>query len=114
MKLPRLARPAQRGVSSQATYGARRAVWTHHGPTRIHLADYSLRHQMDGSSGTTILYHLSIYRRPHSSSVMQPGAIGAWAPPPHPPGPQDLPMDYGPDGAAGGQSRIAPVWSVDD
>ena len=25
-----------------------------------------------------------------------------WAPPPLPPGPQDLPRDYGPDGAAGG------------
>ena len=34
-----------------------------------------------------------------------PGAVGAWAPPPHPPGPQDLPRDYGPDGAAGGLSR---------
>ena len=33
------------------------------------------------------------------------GAVGAWAPPPHPPGPQDLPRDYGPDGAAGGLSQ---------
>ena len=38
------------------------------------------------------------------------GAVGAWAPPPHPPRPepQDLPMDYGPDGAAGGLSRSTP------
>ena len=33
------------------------------------------------------------------------GAVGAWAPPPHPPGPQDLPRDYGLDGAAGGLSQ---------
>ena len=31
-----------------------------------------------------------------------PGAVGGWAPPPLPPGPQGLPRDYGPDGAAGG------------
>ena len=29
--------PARRGVSSQAPNGARRAVGTHHGPTRIHV-----------------------------------------------------------------------------
>jgi hypothetical protein len=28
--------------------------------------------------------------------------------PPLPPGPQDLPRDYGPDGAAGGRSRSTP------
>ena len=36
------------------------------------------------------------------------GAVGAWAPPPHPPEPQDLPRDYGPDGAASGLSRSTP------
>ena len=44
-----------------------------HGPTRIHLADYSLRHWRDGNAGTTIVYHLRIYRRQHSSSVMTAG-----------------------------------------
>ena len=63
----------RRDVSSQATYGARRAVGTHHGPTRIHLADYSLCHRRDGNAVTTILYHLHICRRPHSSSVMTAG-----------------------------------------
>ena len=37
------------------------------------LADYSLRHQRDGNAGTTILYHLRICRRPHSSSMMTAG-----------------------------------------
>ena len=37
-----------------------------------------------------------------------PGAVGGWAPPPLLPGPQDLPRDYGPDGAAGGLSRSTP------
>ena len=30
-----------------------------------------------------------------------PGAVGAWAPPPHPPEPQDLPRDYGPGRSSG-------------
>ena len=62
-------------VSSQATYGARRAVGTHHWPTRIHLADYSLRHRRDGNADTTMLYpsHPRNYRRHHSSSVMTAG-----------------------------------------
>ena len=46
---------------------------THHGQTRIHLADYSLRHRRDGNAGTTILYHLRIDRRQHSSAVMTAG-----------------------------------------
>ena len=50
----------------------------HHGPTRIHLADYSLRHRRDGNAGTTILYHPRIYRRPHSSSVMSAGRRSCW------------------------------------
>ena len=37
------------------------------------MADCSLRHRRDGSAGTTILYHLRIYRRPHSSLVMTAG-----------------------------------------
>ena len=37
------------------------------------MADYNLRHQRDGTAGTTILYHLRIDRRPHSSSVMTAG-----------------------------------------
>ena len=39
------------------------------------MADYSLslRHRRDGNAGTTILYHLRNYRRPHSSSVMTAG-----------------------------------------
>ena len=37
------------------------------------LAEYSLRHRRDGNAGTTILFHLRIYRRPHSSSVMIAG-----------------------------------------
>ena len=43
-----------------------------------------------------------------SDDCEPPGAVGAWASPPHPPGPQDLPRDYGPDGAAGGLSRSTP------
>ena len=30
--------------------------------------DYRLRHRRDGIACTTILYHLRIYRRPHSPS----------------------------------------------
>ena len=33
------------------------------------ITDYSLRHRRDGNAGTTILYHLRIDRRPHSSSL---------------------------------------------
>ena len=33
--------------------------------------------------------------------------------PPHPPGPQDLQRDYGPDGAAGRLSRITPRQADD-
>ena len=35
--------------------------------------DYRLRHRRDGKAGTTILYHLRTYRRPHSSSGMTAG-----------------------------------------
>jgi hypothetical protein len=43
-----------------------------------------------------------------AARTLPPGRLRAgkgcwgWAPPPLPPGPQDLPRDYGPDGAAGG------------
>ena len=90
-------------VSTQATDGASRAVGTHHGPTRIHMADYSLRHRRDGNAGTTILYHLRNCRRPHSSSVLTAGRRELLE---H--GHRDLPRDYGPDGAAGGLSRSTP------
>ena len=38
-----------------------------------------------------------------------PGAVGAWAPPPHPPEPEDLPRDYGPDGSSG---RTKPEYTA--
>jgi hypothetical protein len=41
----------------------RRAVGTHYGPTQIHQAGHSPRHQRDGRAGTTIIHHLRIYRR---------------------------------------------------
>ena len=67
--------PHEASVSTQAPNGASRAVGTHHGPTRIHVADYSLRHRRDGNTGTTILYHLRIYRRIHSLSVITTGLM---------------------------------------
>ena len=42
-----------------------------------------------------------------------PGAVGRWAPQLLPPGPQDLPRDYGPDGAAGGLSQSTPRQADD-
>ena len=42
-------------------------------PTRIHMADYSLRHRRDGNAATTILYHPRICLRQYSSSVMTAG-----------------------------------------
>ena len=59
------------------------------------------------AAGTTILYHLRICRRLHSSSVMTAGRRELLEDGPLPPGPQDLPRDYWPDGAAGGLS-----WST--
>ena len=90
----------------------------HHGPTRIHMADYSLRHRRDGNAGTTILYQLRIYLRPQSSSVTTAGRRELL---------EDghrrrfrrgrrtvtLPRDYGPDGAAGGLSRSTPLRADD-
>ena len=50
----------------------------------------------------------SIISATAAACTLPPGRLRAgkdcwgWAPPPLPPGPQDLPRDYGPDGAAGG------------
>ena len=92
------------------TYGAGQAVGTHYGPTWIHWADYSLRHQRDGSTGTTMLYHLRIYCRTHSLSVMTTGRRSCWsmgtaAASARVAGPF---RDYWPAGAAGGLSPSAP------
>jgi hypothetical protein len=50
------------------THRAGRAAGTNYGQTRIHRADYSLRHQRDGRAGNTvtILYHLRNYSGTHS------------------------------------------------
>ena len=67
-------------------YGARRAVGTHYWPTLVQQACYSLCHQRDCNAGTTILYNLVMT----SDDYGQDGAVGVWALPPLPPGPQDL------------------------
>ena len=95
-------------VSSKAPDGARRAVGTHHGPTRIHMAE-SGRLQPTPSEGRQS-WHYDTLSSPHlpppalvlKDDCWPPGAVTCWgwAPPPLPPGPQDLPRDYGPDGAA--------------
>ena len=108
-------------VSPYATYGARRAVGMHYGPTRIHWADYSLHHRRDGSAGTTILYHptilyhLRIYRGAHSLSVLTTGRRSCWsmgtaAASAGAAGPF---RDYGPDGAASELSRSTPRQADD-
>ena len=91
-------------VSSQAPHGARRAVGTHYGPTRMHVPTRAY-----AIGGTARLAHLySIISATAAARTLPPGRLRAgkgcwgWAPPPLPPGPQDLPRDYGPDGAAGG------------
>ena len=63
-------------VSTQAPNGASRAVGTHHGPTRIHLADYSLRHRRNGNSSPHLPPALVL-----SDDCGPPGAVGGWAPP---------------------------------
>jgi hypothetical protein len=81
----------------------RRAAGTHYGPTRRHLAGYSPRHRRDGRAGTLIsaFYAGGGQTQALFSDDYGPdGAAGAWATPPHPPGPQDHLWDYGPDGAA--------------
>ena len=59
-----------------------------------------------GTAALTLRY--SIISATAAARTLPPGRLRAgkgcwgWAPPPLPPGPQDLPRDYGPDGAAGG------------
>ena len=80
-------------VSTHALNGASRAVRTHHGPTRIRL-------QATPSEGRQSWHYLTLLS-PHlpppalvlSDDCGPPGAVGGWAPPPLPPGPQDLPRD---------------------
>ena len=72
------------------------------------MADNSLRHRRDCSAGTTILYHLRICRRPHSSSGMTAGRqelLGDGHRRRFRLGHRTIPRDYGPDGAAGGLSQ---------
>ena len=96
-------------VSSQATDGAGRTVGTHRGPTRIHLADYSLRQRRDGNAGTTILYHLRNRRRPPSGmtaghrELLEDGHRRRFRR-----GRRTFRGTTGRDGAAGGLSRSTP------
>ena len=91
-------------VSTQAPNGASRAVGTHYGPTRIHVPTGAFA--IGGTA--TLAQRCSIISATAAARTLPPGRLRAgkgcwgWAPPPLPPGPQDLPRDYGPDGAAGG------------
>ncbi len=74
----------------------------------MHQAGFSPRHRRDGRAGTTILQLVSAlyyWTQALLSDYGPAGAAGAWATPPHPPGPQDRLRDYGPDGAAGSRRR---------
>ncbi len=74
--------------------GVKRALATHYGQTRIHQACYSPRHRRDGRAGTTIplsFPHILPDPATTSDDYGPDGAAGAWALPPHPPKPQDLP-----------------------
>jgi hypothetical protein len=74
VELPRLARP--KGCfdpSAKWSLSSCRDASRADSDTR---ADYSLRHRRDGKADTTILYHLRICRRPHSSSGMTAGRRG--------------------------------------
>jgi hypothetical protein len=61
----------------------RRAVWMHYGqgPTRIHLADYSLRHQREGRAGATMLYYPCNYLLavPIIARLLPSKDVGGWA-----------------------------------
>ena len=99
VELPRLARPKGCFVTSAAwNYG------THYGPTRMHVPT---RAYAIGGTATLALRY-SIISTTAAARTLPPGRLRAgkgcwgWSPPPLPPGPQDLPRDYGPDGAAGG------------
>ena len=89
-------------VTPYTTYGARRAVWTHYGPTQIHQACYRLQ-----PSPSEVRQRWHYERLSSPQLVPDPftisddygpdglGAVGAWAPPPLPPGPQNLPWTRG-------------------
>ncbi len=65
------------------------------------------RHR-DGRAGSTILQLVSAFYDRNKALISDygpDGAAGAWATPPHPPGPQDRLRDYGPDEAAGSRRR---------
>ena len=103
MELPRLARPKGCFVTSD--------VWSETSSRDALRADSDTlgRLQPTPSEGlqrwhydTLSSPHLPPPALIHSDDCGPPGAVGAWAPPPHPLGPQDLPRDFGPDGAAGG------------
>ena len=99
-------------VSSQANDGARRAVGTHHGPTWPTTA-YAIGGTAALALRYSIISALAAARTRLRDDCWPPGAVGVWAPPPHPPGPQDLPRYYGQDGAAGGLSRSTPRQADD-
>jgi hypothetical protein len=70
----------------------RLAVGTHYGPSWRHQAGFSLRHRRDCRAGTTILQLVSAFYDQTKALISDygpAGAAGAWATPPHPPGPQD-------------------------
>ncbi len=70
----------------------RRAVRTHHGPTWIQQARYSLSHGRDCSAGTTILQLVSASDDRTKALISDYGSVraaGARATLQHPPGPQD-------------------------
>ena len=91
-------------VSTRAPNGASRAVGTHHGPTRIHAPTGA--YAIGGTA--TLAQRCSIISATAAARTLPTGMTAGrrgcwgWAPPPLPPGPQDLPRNYGPDGAAGG------------
>ena len=101
MELPRLARPkvfrhkrlTELDEQSGRTTGRLEYTW----PTTAYAiggtATLALRYSIISASATAALVL--------SDDCGPPGAVGGWAPPPLPPGPQDLPRDYGPDGTAG-------------
>jgi hypothetical protein len=86
----------------------RRAVRTHYGPTRRHQARYSPTPSEGRQSWHYDTPLISAFYEQTQALLSDDhgpaGAAGAWATQqhdgPHPPGPQDLVRDCGPDGAA--------------
>jgi hypothetical protein len=79
--------------------------------TWLHQAGFSPCHWRDGRAGTTILRLVSaFYDRTKDliSDYGPAGAAGAWATPPHPPGPQDSSRDYGPEELRGSSGKLPP------